>query len=106
MLLPLLRKPSPEVLCRYIADQRTKAFSYEEVKHTASHPPAGYVVDHTRVCLGTGQADFDAACSALKEWRQFRLGWLEPAAPPPAIQEGEIVALAARLLGGAPFRRA
>ena len=95
----LLRQPKPEAIRRFLDDQADLDFSYEEVGATASQPPAGYVVDHTRVALGEGGEVFAAAKSALQGWQQFRLDWLGawPATTP--IRRGEVVAIVARSIG-------
>lgn len=73
--------------------------SYSAIGATATTPPAGYVVDHTRIKLGEGEATFSAASNALKKWRQFDLGWLEAWSPETPIQSGEVVAVLARSIG-------
>lgn len=47
-----LRKPSPEVIRQFLTAQAKLDFSYSAVGATATTPPAGYVVDHTRTKLG------------------------------------------------------
>jgi uncharacterized protein (UPF0548 family) len=51
-------------------------------------PPAGYVVDHTRIKLGEGAKVFAAAKAALGRWEHFRLGWVETWPPETPIQAG------------------
>jgi uncharacterized protein (UPF0548 family) len=99
MSIPWFGKPSREALRRYIARQQRLAPSYKEVGATASQPPAGYRVDHTRICLGRGPEAFAAARQGLEQWQQFRLGWLQPAEPAAEIRQGEVAVLLARLLG-------
>ena len=62
-------------------------------------PPAGYVVDHTRIKLGEGEKVFAAAKAALERWEQFRLGWVEAWPPDTPIKAGQVVAIVARALG-------
>ena len=50
-------------------------FSYSPVGMTRSAPPAGWTVDHNRVQLGQGEADYRAACAALYRWEMFNTGW-------------------------------
>lgn len=94
-----LRRPTPDVVRLKAVDQSQRPFTYTGVSGTASTPPAGYVVDHTRVLLGKGAAVFEAARTALRRWEQFHFEWLEVAAPETPIQEGAIVPVLARLLG-------
>jgi uncharacterized protein (UPF0548 family) len=92
-------KPSGEQLRQFLAVQGKLDFSYQPVSATASFPPAGYAVDHTRALLGKGESVFQAAKAALQGWEQFRLGWLEAWSPEPTIQKGNDVVVLARILG-------
>jgi uncharacterized protein (UPF0548 family) len=66
---------------------------------TTTNPPAGYVVDHTRIRLGAGEKVFAIARAALERWQQFRLGWLEASPEDTPIKEGQVVAILARSIG-------
>ena len=95
----LLMKPSQQRVERFLAQQRSRTFSYREVGHSRRVAPAGYTVDHHRVCLGEGRAAFARAVEALKTWKMFDLGWIATF-PPAAPQEpGTTVAVRARHLG-------
>src|SRR5947209_1458682 len=61
----LLRRPSDATIQDFLATQVALDFTYPAVGATASVPPAGYVVDHTRIGLGEGEAAFRAARAAL-----------------------------------------
>lgn len=94
-----LRKPKPETIRRFLDDQRDLDLTYQYVGATASGPPVGFVVDHTRARLGQGEEVFAAAKSALEGWQQFELGWLSawPANAP--LRKGEVVAVVAQSIG-------
>jgi uncharacterized protein (UPF0548 family) len=62
-------------------------------------PPAGYDVDHVRIKLGEGQEVFTRAKAALLRWDHFRLGWVEAWSPKRTIDEGDVVAVVARMVG-------
>src|SRR5947209_12564476 len=94
-----LRKPSADALRGFLAAQRGLPFTYGAVGATAGTPPAGYVVDRTRIRLGEGEPVFRAAVGALKRWEQFRLGWVEAWPSDTPIQEGEVVAVMGRAVG-------
>jgi uncharacterized protein (UPF0548 family) len=94
-----LRKPSGDDLRRFLAGQRELPFTYEAVGATARTPPAGYVVDRTRIKLGEGERLFRSAIAALRRWEQFNLGWVEAWPPNTPIQPGEVVAVMGRALG-------
>jgi uncharacterized protein (UPF0548 family) len=95
----LLRKPSPAAIRDFLAQQARLDLTYSAVGATAAEPPAGHVVDHTRVQLGQGEAVFLAARAALTRWQQFRLGWVEAIPPDTPIRAGEVVALVAHVFG-------
>jgi len=94
-----LRRPSDEILRREIAAQAKLPFTYHAVGATASNPPTGYVLDHARVRLGSGEAIFRAAAEALRNWEQFQLGWVaaEPRETP--LAAGSVIAVVARAFG-------
>jgi uncharacterized protein (UPF0548 family) len=94
-----LRKPSAETIRRFLNRQADLPFTYEGVGTTADTPPAGYVVDRTRIQLGTGEAAFDAAVAALRRWEQFRLGWVQVGFPETPIEVGQVVAVMGQAVG-------
>lgn len=75
--------------------------TYSAVGATQTNPPQGYVVDRTRVDLGSGEQVYQRAQLALQQWRPLSLGWVEawPTAKPP--QTGSLVAVMGRVLGRA-----
>jgi uncharacterized protein (UPF0548 family) len=92
----LFRKPSAEVVGAFLKAQSQFEFTYPEVGATGGEPPKGYVVDRTRVKLGTGEATFAAARSAVERWDQLRLGWVDVGAPPGPAKVGDMVAVIAK----------
>ncbi len=94
-----LRKPSADALRRFLAAQRELPFTYEGVGASAETPPAGYVVDRTRIKLGQGEPVFRSAIAALKRWEQFNLGWVEAWPSDTPIQKGIVVAVMGRAIG-------
>lgn len=97
--MPDLRKPSPDVVRRFLAAQAPLAFTYPGVGATAAEPPPGYVVDRTRAKVGEGESAFRAARAALARWEHFRLGWVEAAPPDVPLKVGACVAVLARVVG-------
>jgi uncharacterized protein (UPF0548 family) len=91
-----LRKPSPAFIRTFLDGQANLTFSYSAVGATAGTPPLGYVVDHTRIKLGTDQTAFMAGKNALQKWKQFRLGWVETFWPDTPIEPGQVVAVLGR----------
>jgi uncharacterized protein (UPF0548 family) len=94
-----LRRPTAEAIRSFLASQGRLDLTYSALGATATTPPAGYVVDHTRIRLGAGEKVFTAAKEALERWQQFRLGWLEASPEDKPIKEGQVVAILARSLG-------
>jgi len=95
----LFRKPSPPLVRAFLEVQGKLNWTYPAVGGTADKPPLGYVVDHTRIKLGSGQAAFIAAKDALRKWDQFRLGWVEPSWPDTPIEPGQFVGVLGRACG-------
>lgn len=94
-----LQKPSTEAIRRFLDQQAQFDLTYRAVGATAATPPAGYVVDHTRIKLGEGEEIFQAAKAALQRWQQFQLSWLEARPPETPIQTGQVIAVLARAVG-------
>ena len=94
-----LRKPSVDAMRRFLEAQRELPFTYEAVGATAGTPPAGYVVDRTRIKLGEGEAVFRSATAAVRRWEQFNLGWVDAWPTDTPIQKGEVVAVMGRAVG-------
>ena len=93
------RKPSADALRDFLAAQRELPVTYEAVGATAGTPPAGSVVDRTRIKLGEGEAVFRSAVAALRRWEQFDLGWVEAWPLDTPIRPGEVVGVMGRAVG-------
>jgi len=93
------RRPTAAAIQQFLTEQGRLELTYLAVGATAKTPPEGFVVDHTRIKLGQGEAVFRAAQAALQRWEQFRLGWLEAGPEDTPIQEGQVVAILARSIG-------
>jgi uncharacterized protein (UPF0548 family) len=94
-----LRRPTAEAVQAFLATQARLDLTYSAVGATTTNPPAGYIVDHTRIRLGAGEKVFTTAKAALERWQQFRLGWLEASPEDTPIKEGQVVAILARSIG-------
>ena len=94
-----LRKPSAESIHSFLAEQAKLPFTYSAAGATAETPPAGYVVDRTRLKMGEGGTVFLLATAALQRWEQFRLGWVDAWSPTTPIQPGEVVGVMGHVLG-------
>lgn len=95
----LLRQPTDAVIQAFLQSQARLDFTDYDTGATATTPPSDYVVDHTRVRLGTGEQVFRRAKSGLEGWQQFDLGWLHAFPTTTPIFSGEVVAVVARSFG-------
>jgi uncharacterized protein (UPF0548 family) len=93
------RRPSLEFIREFQATQSKLGFTYQAIGATATVPPSGYTVDHTRIKLGTGETVFTRAQAALESWDHFRLGWMEALPSEKGIRPGVAVAVLAHTLG-------
>src|SRR5262249_34850960 len=94
-----LSRPTEETIREFLAVQAKLNLSYAAVGATLTTPPAGHVVDHTRVKLGVGEKVFVAAKAALERWQHFRLSWVEALPADTPIKEGQVVTILARSTG-------
>ncbi|NJN98169.1 MAG: DUF1990 domain-containing protein [Anaerolineales bacterium] len=94
-----LIKPTELDIQTFIATQRERRFSYVEVGATQGTLPDGYTVDHNRIQLGSGEATFERAKAAMRQWEMFHLGWLQLCWPNTPLTEGATVAVLAHALG-------
>lgn len=94
------RKPDSAQIDDFLKVQAQKDFTYPHREATRNQSaPAGFRVDHNRICLGQGAAVYEQAKQALVEWQHYRFNWLHlhrPDAPPAA---GQTVAALAHVLG-------
>jgi len=94
----LARRPSPEIIDRFLRDSQHLPLSYSPIG-IVSDEPRRPNLDETTVVVGRGRTDFERARAALLAWRQFDVGWVEtfPRDAPVAI--GTVVAVLIRHLG-------
>ncbi len=94
-----LRRPTDETIQQFLSQQAEVDFSYAAVGATQTTPPLDYNVDHTRVMLGKGREVAERAADAIRQWRQFELGWVHVGNPNAPIAPGATVAVVGRNLG-------
>lgn len=72
----LLRRPSRARIERFLASERGRPFSYDEVGATSGRVPGrGYHVDAYGTSLGSGEACFRRAAGALRRFANYPPGW-------------------------------
>lgn len=99
-----LTEPSDEDIRSFVATQSQLPFSYAEVGATRFDPdqsaaPRGYKLDHNRIELGRGPEVFQRAVAALRQWRQFDLGWVTLVPRGVKLEKGATVAVKTRTGG-------
>ena len=78
---------------------RRAPWSYDCVGATAGTLPPGYHHDTCAGVVGRGDADWAAACAALRRWAQFDLPWVHLRSREVPIRPGEIAVFASWQLG-------
>jgi uncharacterized protein (UPF0548 family) len=94
-----LTAPSEDEIRRFISKQSDSGFSYPEVGASATAVPTGYNVDHHRIQLGSGEGTWQRAAEAIREWRMFRMPWVNLHWASVPIQVGTDVAVSVRHFG-------
>jgi len=94
-----MTEPSEQDAVDFVNGQRDLPFTYDEVGATNTNPPSDYNVDHNRIQIGTGEAVYQKGVEALKNWRQFDLGWVTVVPRGVRIEVGATVAVNARAFG-------
>ena len=96
----LLSKPNENQIRAFIETEKNLQFSYSEIGQTHDGKTvAGYNNDFNYIELGRGETAWEAAKNAVHQWKMFPGGWAFVAPKNTPIQEGEVVAMAAKVLG-------
>jgi uncharacterized protein (UPF0548 family) len=92
--------PTPDRVDALLGEQQGRSFSYSGIGRTAADTaPRDYDLDHNRVCIGHGEADFEAAVAAVRAWVMFPSPWTRIVPEHAPIEEGYVVAMIARVYG-------
>ena len=94
----LLHRPEARDVERFIAASRELPLSYDPIG-LAKQGRAGFQIDEQIAIVGSGEAAFARATTALIEWRHYELGWLEVFPKPAPLVPGTVVAVSVRHLG-------
>ena len=95
----LLTRPSAAQIETFLKEREVDSFSYDEIGATRESPPSGYDIDHNRIMIGRGEDDFEAAKTAIRQWKMFDVPGLELFYSNTPIETGRSVAPLARHLG-------
>jgi uncharacterized protein (UPF0548 family) len=83
VLMFLLKQPDEQTLKTFLDEQKRLEYSYsfvgatqpEKTQSEKNVSPPGFIKDHNRISLGTGEATFEKAKEAIKNWKAYALGW-------------------------------
>ncbi len=90
----LLTQPDRKTVAKFIAEAQTSGLSYKEVGWTSkADSPSGFNIDHNRIRIGNGEADFDKAKAAIRDWKMFEIGWVKLIDDHTPIEIGQTVAI-------------
>lgn len=96
----LLSKPNENQIRAFIEVEKNLPFSYPEIGCTRDgEPVTGYNNDFNFIELGQGEAAWEAAKNAVRQWKMFPGGWAFVAPENTPIRESEVVAMEAKVLG-------
>jgi uncharacterized protein (UPF0548 family) len=87
------------VVQRFLREQQELPLSYGDVGATQDAPPEGYVVDHSRVRLGSGREAYREGVAAVRGWEMFRMPWLELFPSNAPIEPGSMLAILVSIAG-------
>jgi len=93
----LARRPSLDIINRFLRESEDLPLSYPTVG--TINAVAGYKLDEAIFSIGHGREDFERARVALREWKQFDLGWVEKFPRHTPVMVGGVVAILVRHLG-------
>jgi len=89
-----LKRPSREQIESFLRKQQNSAPSYDDIGASReTRAPHGYTVDHNHIQLGRGLVAWEAAKSAVCEWKMFDIPWLQLCFSNAPIREGQNVAI-------------
>ena len=74
----LFSNPGYQQITEFIDSQSSLGYTCSSIGATRNEEnPTGFVVDHTRIQIGSGQATFEAAKQALSAWQHYEFDWIE-----------------------------
>lgn len=94
----LTHRPTSSQIQRFLSQSRELPLSYRPVG-IAKQTPASFRLDTATAVIGQGADAFARARQALREWRQFELGWVEIFPAGASTEPETVVAVLIRHLG-------
>jgi uncharacterized protein (UPF0548 family) len=95
----LFTRPTDERIQAFLANQKDRQYSYDEVGASRGRLPSGYRVLHGRAELGHGSAQFVQASEALNQWKMFDVPGVRLCWPTTPIRVGSLVAVLIKHFG-------
>ena len=96
----MLSKPAETRMRAFIESEKDRSFTYRQVGQTRTNDRVpGFNNDFNFIELGRGEAVWQAAKAAIRQWKMFPGGWACIFPDDTPIREGEIVAMSAQVLG-------
>lgn len=94
----LATRPSPADIDRFLRESQDLPLSYAPTGIVRETPLERHC-DEQLVAIGRGAEDFQRACTALRAWAQFDIGWVELFPRRAGVEIGTNVAVVIRHLG-------
>ena len=94
-----LSYPTKSDIDAFIEEQSRRPFSYLNVGLSRNGSPAGFTVDHNRIVLGSGDADFERAKQGIRHWEMFNFPWAKLCWPDTLIEADRTVAVVVKHFG-------
>ncbi len=95
-----LHLPQAAPLAAFLAREKQRGFTYtQHGTSVTSEKVAGFDNDFQRVRIGQGDAAFQKAAEAIRQWKMFPPGWTVILPRNAPIEAGETIAMYARFMG-------
>jgi uncharacterized protein (UPF0548 family) len=91
--------PTPQILQHFAHKAQNTPFSYPNVGATKGDFPESYDHDRNEVYLGEGDAVWENAKNAIKQWRMFPDHWAAIFPNTTPIEVGKVVVMTAKVMG-------
>lgn len=103
----LVTKPSQETINAFIHRASSTDFTYRYIGRTRNGfrksrkngDSRKFNVDHNYIVIGNGEAHFEVAKQAIRDWKMFDMRWVELCWPNTSIEEDRTVAILIRHFG-------
>jgi len=91
--------PTSKTISTFLQKQAKAKFTYHELEGSKRSEVAGCDNDYSHRIIGAGEADWEVAKEALRNWEQFPAPWTKILRERTPLKKGETVAVLFRILG-------